>query len=203
MRKVSFFLMLMLTSVAGNIAAKGIPSEIFKNGKVQYEKSSNTLILEEGFAYSLSKGLVVFNTGNDLRIVLKGNAEFKAALVFEDNVIIESEQPATLSITSNISGSAIKCPTLTVNEKVHLQLLSRNSQDGMYALDCVTLSIHHASFTAETTTASLGVKVQELQLEGVVMEKPKGGAVNEQVGGICFGDGLSAKLVRIRPEVKK
>jgi len=186
-----------------NVAAKGIPSEIFKNGKVQYEKSSNTLILEDGFSYSLGKGLVVFNTGNDLRIVLKGNAEFKAALVFEDPVIIDAEQPATLSVTSNISGSALKCPALTVNENVHLQLLSRNSQDGMHALDCGSLIIHHTSFTAETTTASLAVKVQDLQLDGVVMEKPKGGAVNEQVGGICFGDGFAAKIVRIRPEVKK
>ena len=193
----------MLTAIAGNIAAKGIPSEIVKNGKVQYEKSSNTLILEDGFFFGLGKGLVVFNTGNALRIVLKGNAEFKASLVFEDPVIVEAEQPATLSVTSNISGSALKCPTLTVNENVHLQLLSRNSQDGMHALDCGSLIIHHASFTAETTTASLGVKVQDLQLDGVVMEKPKGGAINEQVGGICFGDGLAAKIVRIRPEVKK
>ena len=196
--------MLLATAMTVQAKGNGIPSEIFKNGKVKYEKSTNTLILEDGFKYSLGKGLVVFETGKDLRILLKGNAEFKAALVFKDNLIIEASQPAVLAVTSNISGSAIECPNLTVKENVDLQLLSRNSQEGMHALKCHgTLDVQKALFRAETTTANLSVKVKELSLDKAIMEKPKGGIVNDQWGGICYGDSLPAKIVRIKPEVKK
>ena len=196
--------MLLATAMTAQAKGNGIPSEIFKNGKVKYEKSTNTLILEDGFKYSLGKGLVVFETGKDLRLLLKGNAEFKAALVFKDNLIIEASQPAVLSVTSNISGSAIECPNLTVKENVDLQLLSRNSQEGMHALKCHgTLDVQKALFRAETTTANLSVKVKELSLDKAIMEKPKGGIVNDQWGGICYGDSLPAKIVRIKPEVKK
>lgn len=204
MRKFHLFLALLLTAMTVQAKGNGIPSEIFKNGKVKYEKSTNTLILEDGFKYSLGKGLVVFETGKDLRLLLKGNAEFKAALVFKDNLIIEASQPAVLSVTSNISGSAIECPNLTVKENVDLQLLSRNSQEGMHALKCHgTLDVQKALFRAETTTANLSVKVKELSLDKAIMEKPKGGIVNDQWGGICYGDSLPAKIVRIKPEVKK
>lgn len=204
MRKFYLFLALLLTAMTVQAKGNGIPSEIFKNGKVKYEKSTNTLILEDGFKYSLGKGLVVFETGKDLRLLLKGNAEFKAALVFKDNLIIEASQPAVLSVTSNISGSAIECPNLTVKENVDLQLLSRNSQEGMHALKCHgTLDVQKALFRAETTTANLSVKVKELSLDKAIMEKPKGGIVNDQWGGICYGDSLPAKIVRIKPEVKK
>ncbi|MBQ6977684.1 MAG: hypothetical protein IJQ18_03515 [Paludibacteraceae bacterium] len=204
MRKFYFFLAILLTAMTVQAKGSGIPSEIFKNGKVKYEKSTNTLILEDGFKYSLGKGLVVFETGKDLRLLLKGNAEFKAALVFKDNLIIEASQPAVLAVTSNISGSAIECPNLTVKENVDLQLLSRNSQEGMHALKCHgTLNVQKALFRAETTTANLSVKVKELSLDKAIMEKPKGGIVNDQWGGICYGDSLPAKIVRIKPEVKK
>lgn len=204
MRKFYLFLALLLTAMTVQAKGNGIPSEIFKNGKVKYEKSTNTLILEDGFKYSLGKGLVVFETGKDLRLLLKGNAEFKAALVFKDNLIIEASQPAVLAVTSNISGSAIECPNLTVKENVDLQLLSRNSQEGMHALKCHgTLDVQKALFRAETTTANLSVKVKELSLDKAIMEKPKGGIVNDQWGGICYGDSLPAKIVRIKPEVKK
>ncbi len=204
MRKFHLFLALLLTAMMVQAKGNGIPSEIFKNGKVKYEKSTNTLILEDGFKYSLGKGLVVFETGKDLRLLLKGNAEFKAALVFKDNLIIEASQPAVLAVTSNISGSAIECPNLTVKENVDLQLLSRNSQEGMHALKCHgTLNVQKALFRAETTTANLSVKVKELSLDKAIMEKPKGGIVNDQWGGICYGDSLPAKIVRIKPEVKK
>ncbi len=204
MRKFYFFLAILLTAMTVQAKGSGIPSEIFKNGKVKYEKSTNTLILEDGFKYSLGKGLVVFETGKDLRLLLKGNAELKAALVFKDNLIIEASQPAVLAVTSNISGSAIECPNLTVKENVDLQLLSRNSQEGMHALKCHgTLNVQKALFRAETTTANLSVKVKELSLDKAIMEKPKGGIVNDQWGGICYGDSLPAKIVRIKPEVKK
>ena len=204
MHKFYFFLAILLTAMTVQAKGSGIPSEIFKNGKVKYEKSTNTLVLEDGFKYSLGKGLVVFETGKDLRLLLKGNAEFKAALVFKDNLIIEASQPAVLAVTSNISGSAIECPNLTVKENVDLQLLSRNSQEGMHALKCHgTLDVQKALFRAETTTANLSVKVKELSLDKAIMEQPKGGIVNDQWGGICYGDSLPAKIVRIKPEVKK
>ena len=203
MRKLCFFLALLLTAMTVHAKGSGIPSEIFKNGKVKYEKSTNTLVLEEGFKFSLGKGLLVFDTGKDLRILLKGNAEFKAALLFKDNLIIEAAKPATLSVTSNISGSAVECPNLTVKENVDLQLLSRNSQEGMHALKCHgTLKVSKALFRAETTTANLSVKVKELSLDKVRMEKPKGGIVNDRWGGICYGDSLPAKIVRIKPDVQ-
>ena len=204
MRKFYLFLALLLTAMTVQAKGSGIPSEIFKNGKIKYEKSTNTLVLEDGFKYSLGKGLVVFETGKDLRLLLKGNAEFKAALVFKDNLIIEASQPAVLAVTSNISGSAIECPNLTVKENVDLQLLSRNSQEGMHALKCHgTLNVQKALFRAETTTANLSVKVKELSLDKAIMEKPKGGIVNDQWGGICYGDSLPAKIVRIKPGAKK
>ena len=112
MKKVSFLLALIMATTTMFAANKGIPSEVLKAGKVKFNKATNTLVLEEGFKYSLGKGLVVFKTGKDLHILLKGNAEFKASLVFEDNVIIDSEGDYKLSVTSNISGSAIKCPSL-------------------------------------------------------------------------------------------
>ena len=200
MRKLCIFLAFVLTALSVQAKGNGIPSEIFKNGKIKYEKSTNTLVLEDGFRFSLGKGLLLFNTGKDLRILLKGNAEFKASLVFKDNLIIEAAKPATLSVTSNISGSASECPNLTVNEPVDLQLLSRNSQDGMHALNCKgTLTVKNALFRAETTTANLSVKVKELSLDKVLLEKPKGGIVNDQGGGICYGDSLPAKIVRIKP----
>lgn len=63
MRKCCIFLMLLFASVMVQAKGNGIPSEIFKNGKVKYEKSTNTLVLEDGFMFSLGKGLVVFENG--------------------------------------------------------------------------------------------------------------------------------------------
>jgi hypothetical protein len=116
-------------------------------------------------------------------------------------VVEKAAKPATLSVTSNISGSAVECPNLTVKENVDLQLLSRNSQEGMHALKCHgVLKVSKALFRAETTTANLSVKVKELSLDKVRMEKPKGGIVNDRWGGICYGDSLPAKIVRIKPD---
>ena len=78
MRKLCIFLAFVLTALSVQAKGNGIPSEIFKNGKIKYEKSTNTLVLEDGFRFSLGKGLLLFNNGKDLRILLKGNAEFKA-----------------------------------------------------------------------------------------------------------------------------
>lgn len=207
MRKSTFFLTIIFCVMSVSViyaGQKGIPDEIFKNGNARFDKSSNTLILEDGFQYRLGKGLVVFETGKELRILLEGNASFNASVLSKDAIVVEADRPATLSITSNISGSALACPNLTVKKNVCVNLLSRNSSNTMHALDCSgTLTIDSALFTAETTTASLAVKVKELVLLQVRYEKPKGGIVNSERGGICFGDGLPAKIVRIKPEEKK
>ena len=52
MRKFYFFLAILLTAMTVQAKGSGIPSEIFKNGKVKYEKSTNTLVLEDGFKSS-------------------------------------------------------------------------------------------------------------------------------------------------------
>lgn len=203
MRKFTFLLAFAMAVATLFAAPKGIPAEVLKAGKIKYDKATNTLVLEEGFRYSLGKGLVVFKTGKDLRILLKGNAEFRAALVFEDKVIIDSEGDYTLSVTSNISGSAVQCPALTVNKKAKVALLSRNSQEGMYALSCPEITVNGGTLTAEVTTAFFAVQTDKLNLNGSWMEKPKGGIVDAERRCICFGDSTPAKRVLIKPELKK
>ncbi len=194
---------LVLFAMTAQAKGAGILSEVLKAGKVKYEKSTNTLILEEGFRYSLGKGLVIFETGKDLRILLKGNAEFKAALVFKDNLIVDSEGEHTLSITSNISGSALQCPALTVNKNAKLELLSRNSQEGMFALSCPLITVNGGTLLADVTTAFLAIETTQLNLNSSWMEKPKGGIVDAEKRCVCFGDGTPAKRVRITPEAQK
>ena len=171
---------------------------IFGDGKASFDASSNTLVLEEGFAYSLSKGLVEWNTGQELHIRLEGNAVIKAAIKSQDRIVIEGAHQ--LSIVSNISGSALECPSLELNPGVTLDLLSRNSQAGMYALSCANILVNSATLQAEVTTANLAIETQELLLNGCWMEKPKGGLIDTEKGCVCFGDGVPAKRVRIAPE---
>ncbi len=201
MKKICFILAALCCITM--VQAKGIPSEIMKDGKAKYVKGTNTLVLEDGFKYSLGKGLVVFETGKDLHILLKGNAEFRAALVFKDNVIIDAEKPATLSITSNISGSALQCPALMVNKDATVSLLSRNSQEGMYALSCDAITVNAATLLAEVTTTNLAVQTKQLNLNGSWLEKPKGGFVDKEKACICYGDSLPTKRVRITLEKKQ
>lgn len=195
MKKLTFFFAALCCFVVAQ--AKGIPTEVLQAGNIKYEKATNTLILEDGFKYSLSKGLVVFETGKDLHILLKGDAEFRAALVFKDNVIIDTEKPSRLSVTSNISGSALQCPSLTINKDATVSVLSRNSQEGMFALSCEAITVNEATLIAEVTTANLAVKTKSLNLNGTWLEKPKGGYVNTEKACICFGDGMPAKRVSI------
>ena len=203
MHKFSLLGVLMLVATAMFAAGQGIPSEVLDAGRAKYDKISNTLVLEEGFRYSLSKGLVVFNTGKDLHILLKGNAEFRASLVFEDKVIIDSEGDFKLTVTSNISGSAVKVTALEVNKNAKLELLSRNSQDGMYALDCPDITVNSGMILADVSTAFMAVKTAQLTLNGSWLEKPKGGAVDTEKGCICFGDGTPAKRVRMTPKIQQ
>ena len=172
--------------------------DIFGDGKASYDAATNTLTLSEGFAYSLPKGLVDWNTGKELHIRLDGDAVIKAAIKSADNIVIEGAHK--LNIVSNISGSALECPSLEINEGVTLDVLSRNSQSGMFALKCSNLTVHSATLQAEVTTADWAIDVQELMVDGCWMEKPKGGYVDKERGCICFGDGTPAKRVRIAPK---
>lgn len=173
-------------------------ADIFGDGMASYNLEQNTLTLHDGFNYSLSHGLVTINTGSVFTILLEGKAIIYAAVDCSDDMMIQAVDFDTLKITSNISGSALKCASLTLNEGVCLDLLSRNSQQNMYALDCATeLMLHKASLFAEVTTAQIAVITPRLTLDGCWLQKPRGGGVNASYGGICFADGVPAKVVRI------
>ena len=201
MRKI-FLLFAAVLCCMMNVQAKGIPAELFKDGKASYDAATNTLVLNDGFQYSLPKGLLRFETGQPLTIRVEGEALIKASLYSADDLRIEGNA-RTLSVTSNISGSAIECPNLTLEEGVTLNLLSRNSQEGMYALKCNTLTIRNAILNAEVTTANIAVATQKLTMNKAYILKPKAGIHNAEKGCICFGDGIPAKVVHITPVAKK
>lgn len=173
-------------------------SDIFGDGKAHYDPTLNLLSLEDGFEYHLSKNFVTINTGRELGIRLVGDAMIVASVDCGDDLYIETVGGHTLKITSNISGSALKCPNLTLKPGVTLELLSRNSQANMFALDCAdVLTVDHATLNADVTTSPLAVAVRSMDLIGCWLQKPRGGFVSAYVGGICFGDGLAAQVVRI------
>lgn len=173
-------------------------ADIFGDGKAAYDAEQNTLTLQEGLDYHLSKNFVTIATGRDFHIRLEGKAEMSASIDCGDDLFIETTEPYTLKITANISGSALKCPNLTINDNVTLDVLSRNSSTDFHALDCAgTLTVNNAILYAEVTTARLAVAVQDMVLNGCWLQKPKGGTINPAEGGICFGDGIAAKQVRI------
>ena len=96
----------------------------------------------------------MLETGKELRILLEGNASFNASLLSKDAIVVEAARPAQLSITSNISGSALSCPNLTIKKNVYMNLLSRNSFNTMHALECSgTLTIDSAVFCAEESVS--------------------------------------------------
>lgn len=174
-------------------------ADIFGDGMASYDVATNKLVLQDGFTYSLSHDLVTINTGREFHIVLEGSAAMVASIDCNDPIAVESvdEDLKTLKITSNISGSALKCQKLTVKPHVFLDLISRNSQINMYALDCEELMVDGAMFFAEVTTAELAVHTNVLTLNDCYLRKPAGGGVNADHGGICYADGTPAKLVRI------
>ena len=175
--------------------------DIFGDGKASYDPNTNTLVLQDGFAYSLSKGIVTFDTKQEPFVIrLEGNAQIKASVWSRNMLRVVSDGAYTLGITSNISGSALLCPSLYIGAQTTLNLLSRNSQKGMYALECVgTLTIESGTLLAEVTTAPIAVSVGDLKLEGVEFIKPKGCIRQFETGYLCFGDGTPAKIIRILP----
>lgn len=176
-------------------------SDIFGDGTAAYFADQNVLVLREAFEYHLSKYFVTFETGRDFVIRLEGDAEIVASVDCSDNLYIEAVGNHTLKITSNISGSALKCPNLTIENGVTLNLLSRNSQNDMYALDCAgQLTVNEGNLRAEVTTARMSVVAESMVLEGCWMKKPKGGGINSAEGGICYADGVPAKEVNITVE---
>lgn len=176
-------------------------TNIFGDGTANYDPNLNQLVLQEDFDYHLSKNFVSINTGRDFTIRLAGNAEIYAAVDCSDNLIIETEGHNTLKITANISGSALRCPNLILNDNVTLNLLSRNSSETMHALECTEwLTVNNADLYAEVTTARLAVASEGLTLNDCWLKKPKGGVLNPIEGGICYADGTAAKQVCITRE---
>lgn len=177
-------------------------NDIFGDGKAAYDPKSNMLTLQEGFAYSLSKGIVTIDTKQEPFVIrLEGNAQIKASVWSRNMLRVVSDGAYTLGITSNISGSALLCPSLYIGPQTTLNVLSRNSQKDMYALECVgTLTIESGTLLAEVTTAPIAVRAGELKLEGVEIIKPKGCICEPETGYLCFGDGTPAKIIRILPK---
>ena len=174
--------------------------DIFGDGMASYNEAENMMVLQNGFEYHLSHGLVTINTSRPFRIVLEGNAVIVASIESGDPIVVEAVDEGNLSITSNITGSALKCQSLTVNSGMTMSLLSRNSQDNMYALYCEELTVNEAVLNAEVTTAQMAVATLQMNLNGCWLSKPRGGGVNETWGGVCFADGTPAKIVRIVKE---
>ena len=172
-------------------------SDIFGNGMASYDVNQNTLVLQDGFEYRLSHGLVSIKTGSPFHIQLEGSAQCSASFDIADDLVVEGVEGGCLSIIANISGSALKCEDLNIMPDVTLSLLSRNSQEGMFALQCQTLTVNSAILSAEVTTAQLAVVTKRLVMNGCWLKKPRGGGVNDTWGGICYADGLPAKTVEI------
>lgn len=174
--------------------------DIFGDGHASYDAQKHTLVLQEGCQYRLGKGFVTINTGSPLLIILKGNANISASIISADPIVLQSEGEHTLNINSNISGSTLKCPAITVEHSASLYLLSRNSQKGHAALDCAgDVTVNGGSLRMEVTTADYAAVMKQLVLNGSVIQRPKGGKVAED-GIYCMGDGIPAKIIRIVPE---
>ena len=171
--------------------------DIFGDGMASYDFEHNMMVLQDNFDYHLSHGLVTINTGREFHIVLEGTAEMSASIDCGDPVVVEAVDEGVLKITSNISGTALKCASLTVMPGVLLDLLSRNSSNNMYALECDELVVNEANVHAEVTTAQMAVATRSMTLNGSWLQRPHGGFVSTQYGGICFADGIPAKFVRI------
>lgn len=172
-------------------------ADIFGDGMATYDVELNQLMLKDGFLYKQSKNFVTIETGREFHIFLDGTAEFNASIVCNDALFVESPNTGTLTITSNISGSALDCKALFITKDVTLNLLSRNSANDMHALRCDFLSVEFGKLIAEVTTARLAVAVNEMRLEGSILTKPRGGNINPFEGGICYADGIPAKIVHI------
>lgn len=175
--------------------------DIFGNGSASYDAAKNTLVLQEGFQYRLGKGFVTINTGSALQIIIKGDASISASIKSADPIVVQSEGEHTLSINSNISGSTLACPAITIEgTSTNLYLLSRNSQKGHVALDCAgEVKVNGGSLKMEVTTADYAAVMKKLTLKGSVVQRPKGGKIADD-GIYCMGDGIPAKIIRIVPE---
>ena len=90
--------------------------DIFGDKMALYDPEDNMLILQDGFNYRLPEGFVSFNTGAPLRIRLAGRVYMEAAVVSKDPVVIESTTYSTLTIVSNGSATALKCPSLVIDD---------------------------------------------------------------------------------------
>ena len=110
--------------------------DIFGDKMALYDPEMNMLLLRDGFRYRLNEGFVSFNTGKPLRIRLEGKVFIEAAVVSKDPVIIESDGYSTLTIVSNGSTTALKCPQLVIEDYMtSVRLYSDAANKDMIALN--------------------------------------------------------------------
>ena len=175
--------------------------DIFGDKMALYDPEDNMLILRDGFNYRLPEGFVTFNTGVPLRIRLEGRVYMAAAVVSKDPVIIESTTYSTLTIVSNGSTTALKCPRLVIDDYfTSVRLYSDAPNYEMIAHKCPgEVLVNGGALRMEVSRSPKAAEIGTLTLNGSVLETPSEITVNEY-GVICDHKGRYARLVSIVPE---
>ena len=175
--------------------------DIFGDKMALYDPEDNMLILQDGFNYRLPEGFVTFNTGAPLRIRLAGRVYMEAAVVSKDPIVIESTTYSTLTIVSNGSATALKCPRLVIDDYfTSVRLYSDAPNMEMIALKCPgEVVVNGGALRMEVSRSPKAAEINTLTLNGSVMETPSEITVNEY-GVICDHKGRYARLVSIVPE---
>ena len=175
--------------------------DIFGDNKALYDPEMNMLLLRDGFKYRLPEGFVSFNTGETMRIRLEGKASIDAAVVSKDPVSIESDGPGTLTIVSNGSTTALKCPQLTIEDyNTSVRLSSSAANKEMIALNCPgEVKVNGGALRMEVTNRSKAAEIGKLTLNGSVLETPKAVTFNSY-GVVCDDKGRFVRLINIIPE---
>lgn len=212
---VLWFLVLSFSlSVAGQEVPRGIffgskpvkvkfndVVDIFGDNMALYDPEMNMLILRDGFRYRLPEGFVSFNTGAPLRIRLEGKAFIEAAVVSKDPVRIESDGYSTLTIVSNGSTTALKCPQLVIEDYMtSVRLYSDAPNKEMIALNCPgEVMVNGGALRMEVSHSAKAAEIHTLTLNGSVLETPRAITINPN-GVVCDDKGRYVRLISIIPE---
>lgn len=175
--------------------------DIFGDKMALYDPEMNMLLLRDGFRYRLNEGFVSFNTGKPLRIRLEGKVFIEAAVVSKDPVIIESDGYSTLTIVSNGSTTALKCPQLVIEDYMtSVRLYSDAANKEMIALNCPgEVIVNGGALRMEVSNSSKAAEIHTLTLNGSVLETPSAITINEY-GVVCDDKGRYVRLISIVPE---
>ena len=175
--------------------------DIFGDNMALYDPEMNMLLLRDGFRYRLNEGFVSFNTGKPLRIRLEGKAFIEAAVVSKDPVIIESDGYSTLTIVSNGSTTALKCPQLVIDDYMtSVRLYSNAANKEMIALNCPgEVIVNGGALRMEVSNSAKAAEINTLTLNGSVLETPRAITINPN-GVVCDEKGRYVRLINIVPE---